>query len=57
MRTNEQATAKSSNKSLFGVDLHDFIVREATHTNVELAAEYGVTVGDVRKLKKQLEKN
>ncbi len=47
---------KAENK-LFGIDFHDFIQKEQTDTMVELATEFGLTVGDVRKLKKRLERS
>jgi hypothetical protein len=51
-----QLSHQGSNQ-LYGVDLHDFIQKEQTSTYVELASEYGVTIGDVRKLKKQINRS
>jgi hypothetical protein len=42
---------------LFGVDFHDFIQKEHNNTTFELASEFGLTIGDVRKLKKHLERS
>jgi len=42
---------------LFGVDFHDFIQSEQHNTTFELASEFGLTTGDVRKLKKHLERS
>jgi len=39
---------------LLGVDFHDFIEKEAHSTSVELASEFGLSVGEARKLKKQI---
>lgn len=39
---------------LFGVNFHDFIQKEMDSTPVELASEFGISVGDVQKLKKHL---
>ncbi|EKN64183.1 hypothetical protein BABA_23570 [Neobacillus bataviensis LMG 21833] len=39
---------------LFGVDFHDFIQKEQHASSIELASEFGITMGDVRKLKKHL---
>ncbi|KXG11410.1 hypothetical protein AT864_00493 [Anoxybacillus sp. P3H1B] len=39
---------------LFHVDFHEFMRKEADYTNYELASEFGLTLRDVRKLKKQL---
>jgi hypothetical protein len=42
---------------LFGVDFHDFIQKEQHATSFELASEFELTMGDVRKLKKHLERS
>jgi len=42
---------------LFGVDFHDFIQKEQGSNLVELASEFGLSVKDVRKLKKHLERS
>ncbi|WP_170289633.1 hypothetical protein [Cytobacillus depressus] len=42
---------------LFGVDFHDFIQKEQGSNMVELASEFGLSVRDVRKLKKHLERS
>lgn len=42
---------------IFGVDFHDFIEKEQHATSFELASEFGLSIGDVRKLKKHLERN
>lgn len=39
---------------LFHVDFHEFIRKEPDATPYELAAEFGLTLRDVQKLKKQL---
>lgn len=58
MRVNDKAFDKSSGSNqLFGVDLHDFTQKESSNSFVELATEFGVSVGDVMKLKKQMERN
>ncbi|MET3699990.1 hypothetical protein SAMN05877753_105335 [Bacillus oleivorans] len=46
--------AHRNKQDVFGVELHDFLVKEATLTEVELAGELGISVGSVRKLKKQI---
>lgn len=48
---------QSMDGRLFGVDFHDFIQKEQQATSFELASEFGITVGDVRKLKKHLERS
>ncbi|ANB59630.1 hypothetical protein [Anoxybacteroides amylolyticum] len=39
---------------LFHVDFHEFIRKEPDYTPYELASEFGLTLRDVQKLKKQL---
>ncbi|WP_084278802.1 hypothetical protein [Anoxybacteroides tepidamans] len=51
----EYAHARAS--ELFHVDFHEFIQKEANHTAYELASEFGLTLQDVRKLKKQLSRS
>jgi len=47
---------KGENK-LFGVDFHDFLQKEQSSNMVELASEFGLSVRDIRKLKKHLERS
>jgi hypothetical protein len=47
----------SAENQLFGVEVHDFIQQEANSTTYELASEFGLTLGDVQKLKKRLERS
>jgi hypothetical protein len=47
----------SVDNQLFGVDFHDFIQQEANSTTYELASEFGLTLGDVKKLKKRMERS
>lgn len=44
-------------QEIFGVDFHEFIEKEAHANTFELASEFGLTLRDVRKLKKQLERS
>ncbi len=46
-----------ASNGLFGVDLHRFVQKEPESTFVELASEFGISVKDVRKLKKQLDRS
>jgi len=50
-------TIQSMEGRLFGVDFHDFIEKEQQATSFELASEFGLTMGDVKKLKKHLERS
>jgi len=42
---------------ILSVDLHDFIQKEQSSNMVELASEFGLSLRDVKKLKKQLERS
>jgi hypothetical protein len=58
MRFGEKGmSAQSGENQLFGVDFHDFIQKEQSSNMVELASEFGLTVKDVRRLKKHLERS
>ncbi|MFS0861687.1 hypothetical protein [Fredinandcohnia sp. 179-A 10B2 NHS] len=48
---------QNSKNEVFGVDFHDFIQKEQGSTYVELASEFGVSVRDVRNLKRQLHRS
>ena len=39
---------------LFHIDFHEFMRKEKEHTAFELASEFGLTLRDVQKLKKQI---
>ncbi|WP_180955712.1 MULTISPECIES: hypothetical protein [Bacillus] len=58
MRFSEKGlSAHSGENQLFGVDFHDFIEKEQNTSTFELASEFGLTIRDVRKLKKQMERS
>ncbi|MEH7300238.1 hypothetical protein V7182_23735 [Neobacillus drentensis] len=58
MRSSEKGmNIQSMEGRIFGVDFHDFIQKEQNATSFELASEFGLTIGDVRKLKKHLERS
>jgi hypothetical protein len=58
MRSSEKGLSiQSMDGRLYGVDFHDFIQKEQHATSYELASEFGITIGDVRKLKKYLERS
>ena len=50
----KNSLTQSGMNQLFGVDFHDFIQREQNNNMVELASEFDLHVGDVKKLKKYL---
>lgn len=49
--------SQSVDKQIYGMDFHDFIVKEPNNSMVELASEFGLTVRDIRNLKKQIERS
>lgn len=50
-------STQQGENQLFGVDFHDFTQKEQSLNMVELASEFGLTLRDVRKLKKHLERS
>jgi hypothetical protein len=46
--------AQARSNDLFNIDFHEFMKREADSTVFELASEFGLTLREVQKLKKQL---
>ncbi|MCR6096969.1 hypothetical protein HXA34_07905 [Salipaludibacillus agaradhaerens] len=48
---------KLSTERLMDVDLHRFLEAETKQTPYELALEFGLSIRDVRQLKKHLERN
>ncbi|GIN60333.1 hypothetical protein J27TS8_03260 [Robertmurraya siralis] len=58
MRFSDKGTTiQQGENQLFGIDLHDFLQKEQNSSMIELASEFGLTMNDVRKLKKQLERS
>ena len=55
--SNKGVSATEGDNQLFGVDFHDFIQRQQQSTTFELASEFGLSLGDVQKLKKHLERS
>jgi hypothetical protein len=46
--------AQARTNDLFNIDFHEFMKRETDSTAFELASEFGLTLREVQKLKKQL---
>jgi hypothetical protein len=46
--------AQARANDLFNIDFHEFMKREADSTAFELTSEFGLTLKEVQKLKKQL---
>ncbi|EIJ78994.1 hypothetical protein PB1_15589 [Bacillus methanolicus PB1] len=58
MKFSEKAMSASSGENqIFGVDFHDFIQKEQNENMFEFATEFGLSIRDVRKLKKRLERS
>lgn len=58
MRAGRKHTgASNGHHQLMGVDFHDFIQKEPQLTNYELAEEYGISLRNVKDLKKQISRN
>lgn len=55
--SSKSMSATLGENQLFGVDFHDFIQQEQHATMYELATEFGLTLGDVKKLKKHLNRS
>jgi hypothetical protein len=53
MRFSEKAE-QANRGNLFGVNFHNFMENESNHTNMELASEFGISLREVKQLKKQL---
>lgn len=57
MRANDKQTMVSSeNKPLFGIHFHDRIDREEVNL-WELASEFGVSLNEIKRIKKRLERS
>lgn len=53
----KQDRTGNGDHQLIGVDFHDFIQREQSLTNFELAEEYGISLKNVKELKKKMSRN
>lgn len=47
----------NGDNQLFGVDFHQFLEREKDALNVELASEFGLSLREVKLLKKKMERS
>lgn len=57
MRSSEKKAQAQRPGDLFGLNLHEFIEKERHASHFELASEFGLSLKEVRKLKKQLQRN
>ncbi|MCG3420708.1 hypothetical protein ACTWPF_08580 [Oceanobacillus sp. M65] len=54
MRYGEKQWTSANNKELFGVNLHRFVEMEGHANHMEIAHEFGISLGEVKMLKKKL---
>jgi hypothetical protein len=54
LRTNDKQWNAGNNKEIFGVNLHRFVEIEADSSHMEIAQELGITLGEVKTLKKKI---
>ncbi|MDQ0231522.1 hypothetical protein [Metabacillus malikii] len=57
MRNSEKGALSHSNREIFGVDFHDFMIKEQNDTSMELASEFGISLREVKNLKKHLNRS
>jgi hypothetical protein len=57
MRNSEKGELMHSRRDVFGVDFHDFMVKEQNDTALELASEFGISLREVKNLKKHLNRS
>mgnify|MGYP001161697094 CR=1 FL=1 len=55
--SNKGMAVHSGEKQLFRMDFHDFIQKDQNACLTELASEFGISANEVRKVKKQMERN
>ncbi|OIU70688.1 RNA polymerase subunit sigma-70 [Rossellomorea aquimaris] len=58
MRSSDKNFMSSKGENqLFGLDFHHFVEREKDAVNVELASEFGLSLREVKLLKKKMERS
>lgn len=58
MRASEKGMSiQGGDNQIFGVDFHDFIQKEQNSNMYELASEFGLSLREVKQLKKKLERS
>ncbi|MGD7056402.1 RNA polymerase subunit sigma-70 [Rossellomorea aquimaris] len=58
LRSSEKGFMNANgDNQLFGVDFHQFLEREKDALNVELASEFGLSLKEVKLLKKKMERS
>ncbi|WP_164216307.1 hypothetical protein [Virgibacillus sp. YIM 98842] len=54
MRTHEKQWSSVNNKEVFGINLHRFMEMEEHANSMEIAQEFGLSIGEVNRLKKKI---
>ncbi|GAB3050423.1 hypothetical protein [Virgibacillus ainsalahensis] len=54
MRSNDKQWNVSMSKEVTGVDLHHFMELQGHANHMEIAEEFGITLGEVKMLKKKI---
>lgn len=54
MRIQRNEWHVKTNKDIFGVDFHRFLELESDATYLEIAEELGISIGEVKTLKKKM---
>ncbi|MFB7138661.1 hypothetical protein ACFCYN_03250 [Gottfriedia sp. NPDC056225] len=57
MRINNRNSLGSGRKGVFNMDFHEFQNRGQETNSLEMASEFGLTLREVRELKRQLERS
>jgi hypothetical protein len=57
MRINNRNSLGSNRKGVLNMDFHEFQTRGQESNSLEMASEFGLTLREVRDLKKQLERS
>lgn len=54
MRSHEKHWSSINNKEVFGINLHKFMEMEEHANSMDIAQEFGLSIGEVNKLKKKI---
>ncbi|MGQ4665777.1 hypothetical protein ACUIJN_08005 [Metabacillus halosaccharovorans] len=57
MRNNDKGELMHSRRDVFGVNFHDFMTKEQKDSSFELASEFGISLREVKNLKKHLNRS
>ncbi|WP_010531092.1 sigma factor-like helix-turn-helix DNA-binding protein [Lentibacillus jeotgali] len=54
MRVNDKQWSTNVNKEIFGADFHRFTEMEDEFNHMEIAEQLGISLGEVKRLKKKI---